>query len=214
MTTAWTLAAADICTDALEHLGVIGESEAASGGDMQLALRALDAVLKELPLAGLAWPKLSGEVALAWESGQAIALPADYYGSPVAWRTIAGGKPALTQIPHARWIGMPERAAEGVPTHFYIGPDQMLYLWPAPTVDPAVTLQYQKIVDDADLTVQPDLSQYWLNALGYGVAHELLFKFDTPPAKAQGISDRWSAKRAAALESSIAAEPICFEVRD
>lgn len=216
MTTAWTLAAAEVCTDALEHMGVVGAGEAASGDDMQMALRALDAVLKELPLAGYAWPKLSSEVALVWAAGQTIVLPDDYFGSPAAWRMDNGQKCALRQIAHARWIGMVDRSsATGIPTHFYVGADDLLYLWPTPTSAPAVTLQYQRIVDDVTNGASiPDVPQFWLNALGYGVANELLFKFDTPMTKAQAISARWQMKRAAALEYSIADEPICFEVRD
>jgi len=214
MPTAWTLAAADVCTDALEHLGVIGAGEAASGEDMQVALRALDGVLKELPLAGYAWPKLSGETALPWAVGQTIPLPDDYFGAPALWRAVDGRKVALTQIPHARWVQMVDRAAAGTPTHFYIAPDQVLSLWPVPAADPALTLQYQRIVGDADGPVTLDVPQYMLNALGYGVANELTLKFDTPDARAQVIAGRWQAKRAAALEYAIESAPICFEVRD
>lgn len=215
MSTAWTLAAADVCTDALEHLGVIGAGEAASGDDMQVALRALDGVLKELPLAGYTWPKLSAEAALAWTAGQTIPLPTDYFSSPVVWLVADGRKVALTPIAHARWSELTDRSsAAGAPTHFYVGPDKTLYLWPTPSTDPALTLQYQRIVDDADSTAQPDVPQYMLNALGYGVAHECVLKFDTPPARAQEITQRWMSKRAAALEYAIESAPICFEVRD
>lgn len=214
MSTAWTLAALDVCTDALEHLGVVGAGEAASGDDLQLALRALDAVLKELPLAGHAWPKLSAETALAWAGDPALPLPADYFGAPIAWRVIDGRKRLLTQIPHARWIQMEDRTAAGMPSHFYIGPDNLLQLWPVPASDPVVGIQYQRIVSDADGTMQPDVPQYWLNALGYGVAAELLLKFDIPDQKAQAINARWQSKRAAALEYSIESAPVCFEVRE
>lgn len=214
MSTAWTLASAEVCTDALEHLGVIGAGEAANGDDMQLALRALDAVLKELPLAGYCWPKLSAEVALTWSGSQAMPLPDDYFGAPAAWRLVDGRKVALTQIPHARWTQMTDRGAAGMPTHFYVGPDQTLNLWPAPDADPAVRLQYQRVVSDADETAAPEVPQYMLNALGYGVANELVLKFDTPDARAQSIAVRWQSKRAAALEYSIESAPICFEVRD
>lgn len=214
MTTAWTLAAAEICTDALEHLNAIGDGDAASGGDMQLALRALDAVLKELPLVGYSWPKLSGEVALPWAAGQTIPLPADYYGSPYLWRVSGINKVPLIQIPHGRWVLLANREAQGVPSHYYIDPSNAIHLWPAPTVDPVASLQYQKIVSDAQATLPPDVAQFWVNPLGYGVANELLFKFAIPESKAQQIAARWVSKRALALESSIASEAISFEVRD
>jgi hypothetical protein len=102
MSTSWTLTASDICTDALRHLNVVGEGDTPSGDQFQVALRGLDVVLKELPLFGYSWPKLSGEVSLTWAGVQAMALPADYYGNPYAWKTADTGKKyPLVQIPHA-----------------------------------------------------------------------------------------------------------------
>lgn len=213
MATAWTLAATDICTDALQHLSVIGDGETGSAGDMQLALRALDAVLKELPLSGYAWPKLVNDAALAWTSGQSIAAPADFYGYPALFRTDSGKKVQLVELTHAAWMAMPDRAtASGVPDSFYVGPDKVIYLYPVPTIDPVLAISYQRIVNDASLAESPDLPQYWLNALGYGVANELLFKFDIPALKAQGINSRWNDKKALALESSVSNAPIFFGV--
>jgi hypothetical protein len=59
-------------------------------------------------------------------------------------------------------------------------------------------------VSDADDTTQPDVPQYMLNALGYGVAHECVLKFDTPPPRAQEIAQRWmrSAPRRSSTRSS------------
>lgn len=214
MSTAWTLAASDICTDALEHLGVIADGETASGGDMQLALKALNGVLKELPLHGYAWPALSAEVALTWAGVQALALPVDYYAYPMAWKTVNGFKSPLLPIPHAQWVQMTDRTATGTTTHFYISPAGELLVYPVPDVDPVITLQYQKIVPDAALTTAPVLPQYWLNPLGYGVANELSLKFSLPSDRRVEIAQRWGAKRDRALEHSIASEVISFEVRE
>ena len=215
MSTTWTLTAQDICTDALQHLAVIGEGETVNAADMLLALRALDSVLKELPLSGYSWPKLSAEVSLTWVSGQTIALPADYFAYPVAWRTTDGSKPLLEQYTHAQWIALAGRTlATGTPKGFYIGPDKLLYLYPTPTVNPVVTLQYQKIVDDSVSTTAPDLPQYWLNPLGYGVANELTLKYELSQDKRVEIAMRWSAKRNMALENSIASEVISISVAD
>lgn len=212
MTTAWTLTTGEICTDALEHLGAIADGEPATGGDMQTALKALDGVLKELPLHGYCWPALTAEVPLAWISGQAVDLPSDFYGYPVAWNAFGV---RLTQIPHAVWVSMPDRAATGeAVTHFAISPASELLLWPVVDSDPALTLQYQRIVSDADLAASPSLPQYWINPLGYGVANELALKFGAPQDKRAEIAQRWAAKRERALASSIAAENISFEVRD
>lgn len=215
MSTNWTLTATEACSDALQHLGVLDPGETASATDMQAALRALDVVLKELPLAGYSWPKLSAEAALVWIGAQSIALPADYYAYPIAWSTINAQKTPLIQIPHAQWVKMINTTQTApAPTHFYVSPAKLVYLWPAPTVDPVVTIQYQKIINDSALVTAPDLPQYWLGALPYGVANELTLKFGVPDARAAQIAGRWLAKRAAALENSIASEVISFEARD
>lgn len=215
MSTSWTLTAGEICTDALEHLGVIGDGETASAGDMQIALKALDGVLKELPLRGYTWPALSAEVSLTWASVQAMALPTDYYGYPVAWTLISGYKVPLRQIPHAKWIAMLNRTATGATVQeFYIDPAGVFNVWPVPPSDPVITLQYQKIVPDAVQASSPTLPQYWINPLGYGVANELVMKFGIGVEKSTQIANRWAEKKAFALESSAAYENICFDVAD
>jgi len=214
MALTWTLAAAEICTDALEHLGVIADGESASSGDMQTALRALNGLLKELPLMGYHWPALSGEVALTWAGSQSVALPADYYGYPVAWSSASGTKVRLTQYTHAEWLAVPNTAQTGTATHFYISPAGALLAWPIPAVNPVLTLQYQRLVQDADLITAPMLPLYWLNPLGYGVANEICLKFGVPQDKRIEIGQRWEAKKMRALESSIASEVITFTVAD
>ena len=215
MATAWTLTAQGICNDALEHLNVLGSGATATAPDMQLALKALDGVLKELPLFGYVWPKLSGEVALTWGGTgvQTIALPADYYGYPVAWKLLNGQRVPLKEIPHGDWVQMLDRATTGPVTHFYISPARVSYLYPTPTAaDPTVTLQYQKIVDDAATTTSPDVLQFWINPLGYGVANEMKFKFGLSKSERDDIERMWSMKRSLALASSISSAPISFEV--
>lgn len=211
---AWTLAASEICTDALEHLGVIADGEAASSGDMQAALRALDGVLKELPLYGYHWPALSADTALAWDGAQAVDLPADYHGCPVVWTAASGAKVRMLQWTHAEWLALPRRDIAGTATHFSVNPAGELLLWPVPAVDPVLTLQYQRAVPDAELAAAPMLPQFWFNPLGYGVANELGLKFGAPQDKRTEIAQRWAAKRDRALESSVASEAICFSVAD
>lgn len=217
MFTTWTLTAGQICRDALEHLQVYGPSDAISSADQVTALRGLDAVLKELPLSGYNWPKLSGEVALAWSAGtpQTVSLPADFYNYPSIWKTVNGQPVPLTQIPHSEWVAKTDRSATATqPTHFYVSPAKAVYFWPIPTADPVATLQYQKIVDDAALTAAPDVLQIWLNALGWGVANEISMKFGVPQANRVEVAQRWQEKKNLALESSIPSEVISFSVAD
>lgn len=215
MATSWALTAQQICRDALEHLEAVGEGEAMSAGDLNAAMRGLDAVLKELPLAGYSWPKLSGDSALAWNAGTpgVVAVPADYFGYPVAWKTVSGEQIPLTPIRHADWIGMTDRTATAEqPTHFYIAPNKTLHFWPVPTQDPGAVLQYQRIVDDAVSTAAPDVPQYALNALGYGVANEIKHKFGANPQKREEIRLTWELKKALVMANSVETAPISFSV--
>lgn len=217
MSTSWTETAGEICRDALENLGVIGSGETVSAEDQVTALRALDGVLKELPLSGYHWPKLSAESALTWVAGtpQTISLPADYFNYATVWKTSAGKKVPLTQITHADWVKMLNRDQTAVePTHFYIAPDKTLYFWPIPTADPVAYVQYQRIVGDSAAAVAPDLPQYWINPLGYGVANELSLKYGLPAQERLEINQRWQDKKKRALESSQSYEDISFTVAD
>lgn len=215
MSTSWSLTAQEVCTDALEHLGVIASGETANADDMNIALRGLDAVLKELPVRGYNWPKLSDETAVTWTSSQTVNLPVDYYGYASVWKTSGDQRVKLTQIPHSKWEAMTDRfSATGEPTHFYVSSGKVLYFYPTPTADPVAYLQYQKIVDDSALTVSPDVLQIWLYPLGYGVANEIGLKFGIDPATRIEISQRWAEKRELASQSSVASEPISVTVDD
>lgn len=206
MTTSWALTAQEICEDAFGHLGRLDAGDMPTGAEMQWMMRALDSVLKELPLAGYQWPKISAETTLAWVSGQTIALPADYLANPSVWRTDtpSGRRIPMTQIQHGVWIEMLDRTSTGTPTHFYISPANVLYLFPVPTVDPGIYLQYQIIVDDAVQSSVPNVPQYFLSALGYGAAHETALKFagDKPSLRAE-IAARWNQKRNIAIAYSM-----------
>lgn len=216
MSTSWTETASEICADALRHLGVLAEGETIGASELSLSLRALDGVLKELPLYGYSWPKLSSETALTWVSGQTIALPADYFAFPVIWIASSGNKSALTQLTHAEWVANPGRSlATGTPSHFYVSPDKYVWLYPTPTSAPTLTIQYQKIIDDAVSGSSVNIPQHWINPLGYGVANELSLMFtSTPPDVRAEIAQRWAIKRERALEFSIASESISFTVAD
>ena len=216
MSTSWTETASEICADAMRHLGVLAEGETIGASELSLSLRALDGVLKELPLYGYSWPKLSSETALTWVSGQTIALPADYFAFPVIWIASSGNKSVLTQLTHAEWIANPGRSlATGTPSHFNVSPDKYVWLYPTPTSAPTLTIQYQKIIDDAVSGSSVNIPQHWINPLGYGVANELSLMFtSTPPDVRAEIAQRWAMKRERALEFSIASESISFTVAD
>lgn len=217
MSTSWSETAQEICRDALEHLTTVGANDAVDAVDYNKALRALNAVLKALPLHGYTWPKLSGDVSLTWLIGtpETISLPADYYNYPVIHSTQNSQKVLLGQIPHSHWVTMTDRTKTAEhPTAFYISPDKKIYFYPVPTQDPVATLQYQRIVDDVAAATAPDMLQIWTNPLGWGVADELSMDYGITAQDRVEINARWNAKRDKALEGSISYEPIVVTVDD
>lgn len=215
MSTNWSETAQEICRDALEHLTTVGANDAVDAVDYNKALRALNSVLKALPLHGYTWPKLSTNTALTWAAltPQTIDLPVDYYNYPVIHSTQNNKKVLLGQIPHSHWVAMTDqdKTAE-YPTSFYISPDKKIYFFPVPTQDPVATLQYQRIVDDVAASTVPDMLQFWINPLGWGVADELSMDYGINAQDRVEINARWNAKRETALEGSISYEPIVITV--
>lgn len=212
-TTSWTLTANQICEDALGHIGALGAGDSIRSEDQNRALRALNAVLKELPLAGFTWPKLSEQVAIAWVPGSPSEVPDDYYGYPCVFKTVNGKKVPLVELTHAQWLAL-DQSATGEPSHFYLTPANQVTFWPVPSADPVAVLQYQRLIDDANLSVSPDLPGYWVNALGYGVADEISLTYGLDQPTRMEIANRWAMKREAALQNSISSAPICFTVAD
>jgi hypothetical protein len=213
----WDHTAGRICRDALEHLNVVGSGDATPAEDQVLALRALELVLKDLPLHGYQWPKLSGETTLAWSavSPDIATVPADFYGYPVLHKTVNGQQVPLISIPHGEWVSMLNRDATAEsPTHFYLGPDSILHYWPIPQADPQVAIQYQRNLDDPLVGDAPDLPDTWINALCWGVAAELRFKYGLQQAERVEIVQTWEVKKSLALGASVQTTPIAFSVAD
>lgn len=218
MPTAWTLSTQEVITDALQEMGVLGAGQTASPTDYDLCLRGLQNVLKEMPLHGLSWPKVTASpVALAWSSltpGQ-VAMPADYFGVPVVSFTQEASNIDLKVITKAMYDAIPSPAQTSTyPTQIYIAPNNVGYLYPVPTINPNLSITYQAITLDAALLVTPDVVQSWVGGLVLWLAYEVAPKFGVPVAERQDIERRFLMRRALMLSYAAETAPICFGVRD
>lgn len=219
MSTSWTLPVADILTDALELIGVLGVGQTASAEDNDIAMRALQGILKELPIHGVSWPKVTVDpVALTWDAGTPaeVALPADYFGVPHCYYLAAdGGKVPLSMLTKAAYDAVPDPAATAEhPESIYIGPNNAAFLYPVPTSNPALKLTYQAIASDATLAASPDVAQAWIAGLGLWVANEIAPKFSVDMATRQDIGARFVARRQLMLAYACETAPIQLTVDD
>ena len=210
MTTNWTQTAQEIYTGALEICEAIGDGEPASASDLAICERALNGILKELPLHGFSWFKItSQDVSITWSgiTPQEVSPPADYYGNPVLKRA---GEP-LNQIAKAEFDYKPAQTATH-PTDFYQTPAGNFLLWPTPTQDPVLTLSYQAIVDDVTTTATPDIKQAWLLGFTYWLADEISLKFGVPQATRVEIKQRAAEKRTLMAQWATELAPISIQV--
>ena len=218
MTTAWTLPAQSIITDALENIGVLGAGQTASPDDYDKCMTALQNILKELPIHGLSWPKITAPaVPLVWSSGTPgqVAMPADYFGNPVVSFLDTSRNIDLQVIAKAAWEAIPNPTATAThPQKIYIAPNNIGYLWPVPTLDPALSITYQAITNDAVLNMTADVVQTWTAGLGLWVAYEVCPKFVVDMATRADIEKRFMMRRTMMLSYATETAPICFGVAD
>lgn len=218
MATSWTLTAQDVITGALQELGVLGAGQTTSPSDYDICLVGLQNLLKEMPLHGLSWPKVTvAPVALAWSSGTPgqVAMPADYFGVPTVSFTQNAANIDLDVMTKARYDALLNPAQTATyPTSIYIASNNVGYLWPVPTVDPALSITYQAITLDAAMLVTPDIVQAWVGGLVLWLANEVSTKFGVPVPDRQDIERRFLMRRGLMLAYAAESAPITFEVRD
>lgn len=218
MTTAWTLPASDIIENALQITEVIGAGETVSADDYAVCLTALQNILKELPLHGVVWPKITvTPTAITWSAllPAQVSMPADYFGVPVISHTVNSANVDLAVMTKAEYDSLTEPAKTATyPQAVYIAPNNIGYLWPVPLTNPSLSITYQAIAVDATLATQPDVMQAWLGGLGYWVAFEICPLFGVEMNKRNDIEKRFVIKRRMMLSYAAESAPISFGVAD
>jgi hypothetical protein len=215
MSTTWTLTAGEIIKGALETCQAIGIGEPVSAEDSEVCMRALNGLIKELPIHGIGWFKVtSTDAAITWSIGtpSVVSAPSDYFGVPVLKFTDANGVLIeLLQAAKAEWELLDKTKTAQYPLRFYMAPDATINLWPAPTQDPVLKLSYQAVADDASLTVTPDIQQAFLSSFQDWLADKIALKF-APPELRQEITQRATLARALIMQWSTETAPISFQV--
>lgn len=218
MAIVWTLSTQEIIRDAVEILAVYGADETISPEDYSTSLRTFQNLLKELPLHGWSWPKITvAPTALTWSAltPNQVAMPVDYIGVPQIWYEANSVNVNLEVISKAEYVELLQPDyVELYPKKIYIAPNNVGFLWPVPSADPALQMTYQAIVLDAEQTVTPDVMQSVLGCLTIWLAYELLPKFDVPAAKAADITQRFIAKRGLMLSWAAETAPLSIQVAD
>lgn len=227
MASSYTLPTQEILTDALEIMGVLGAGQTASAEDYAVVLRSLQNILKELPIHGLVWPKITAApVLLVWSPALpgVVPMPVDYFGSPSITRTVpveeGRGHPTVHVVTKAEYDQLNQSYIDPVenpslePQRIYIAPNNIGFLWPIPDRDPLLRMTYQAVTSDASLAMTPDVAQTWNAGLGLWVAYEASPKFGVDMATRADIERRFMMRRALMLGHAVETAPIVMGVWD
>lgn len=213
---AWTLTTLEVIRGAMELCQAIGVGESIEDADTDMCMRALQGVIKELPLHGYSWPEVTPvPVSVTWVSGNSVTPPTDYFGAPVLKYTDASGNLVpMVQVQKGEWELLQLAQTATYPTTFYVAPDLTFKLWPTPTQNPTLKLTYQGIIPDLVLSATPTIQQQYLNTLQYLLADEVSLKYGCSPDVRQEIGARAIYKKNLLIQWSVDLAPISISVVD
>lgn len=219
MSTTWNLTRLQIATKVLQKVGTLARGETPDEDDLEIVYDALDALLKELPIYGFAWPRLaSGQTALPLVvATQATNLPADYYpGSAiVSYLDAAGNEVPLRLVTLAEWNSLSRKTDTApYPDLGYIDNFNVLRTWPVQTATLAGKLVYQQVISDAVTGQVTGLNQIWLKGLVYGVAENIGDEFGATEAQLLRWAKKWIEARSLCIANQSFPGPACISVDD
>lgn len=218
MTTTWNLTREQIAKAALRKVGNIARGETPSQDDLNIAYEALDGILKELPIYGYSWPQISAAQAVVTlvAATATATLPTDYYGNPILTYLDAGGNEVpLPLLSLAEWndiIRKTEPAA--YPQFGYIGPDDVLHVWPVQTANVSARLIYQKVLPDTSANAVSGVDETMVHGLTFGVAEAIGDDFNATPEQMARWLGKWAERRALGIMGRTYASPGRITVDD
>lgn len=217
----WTYTREQVCTRALQKIREIGEGETPSDAQMTLCLNTLDAILKNLPWHGYAWPKrIPASTSLSITANvQTKVLPADFYGEEFLSYIVAGSSPAqeifLDACSPEQWKSIPEKTnTAAYPDRYFIDNFNTLYLYPIPNQAITLQLYYQQVIQDTIANTATQLDSPWMLGLVYGIASEIGDEFNVPLQTLQRFEAKWLQQRELGIQNESFPGPDRIQVDD
>lgn len=214
----WTLSTLDIIKGALQLCQSHGVGETVKPADADVCMKALDGIIKELPIHGFSWPDVTSDpAAVLWSAlyPAIVTPPADFFGAPVLKRT--DDNLNLVELPRVAkpyWERLDLTETADYPQCFYLAPDLTIRLWPAPTKDPGLMLTYQSVLPDLVLTSPPSIQQQYINGMQFILADEISLKYGVPGDVRQELAARATQKKFLMQQWAVDLGPIVMQVED
>jgi hypothetical protein len=198
--TSWPLTAEEIVTQAMFELGAISSGETPSGEEMSDGLTRLNAMLKSWQGEGNLYREASGTLTLLANTASGTLPQGVRDVSSVRHQVSATYNRQLAEWNRGEYMRLPNRAATGSPTAYYVGrtiDGVVITVWPVPATSITLELDYYRTsetVTDPSETV--DVPEEWQEALILGLASRCASMFGTTridPNTVQRIDERASA---------------------
>lgn len=167
--TNWSLTVLQICTNAAEELGVLGQGRSLTNYELARCIDRLNGMIKSWSVKSNLFRETTGTITIP--AGTAAGtLPQgirDVSGARVV--VSATNERPLSPWNRAQYYAFPNRSASGSPSVYYFEkgvPLNTLYVWPVPTVDTDVKIDYSRTAETVTAGTETlDFPQEWQEAL-------------------------------------------------
>lgn len=174
--TAWSLTARDLVTAGLRDARILGSGEEPTADEMADCLIRLNGLLKSWSTRGNLFREATGEVEVVGGSASGILSEGIRDISSVRHVISATNERQLTPWNRAQYLSLPNKAAVGNPSIYYLsqqGEADILYLWPVPAADITLKIDYSRTVETVtDPGETLDIPQEWQTAVWKNLAVE------------------------------------------
>jgi hypothetical protein len=179
-TTVWSLTAREVVLQAFNELAVTPINEAPAAAEMDYGLFQLNAMLKSPQFAvGI---ETTGTVTIpAASSSGALAV---YVQEVISARYSGTFERQLVRWERDEYLSLPNKAAVGEPTAFYVSNQRdatVMYVWPVPAAETTLKIDYRRKPDtitDANETV--DFPEEYHGSLIANLAVRIAGRFGAP----------------------------------
>jgi hypothetical protein len=203
--TSWPMTAGEIVQQAMVNLGILGSGEDPESSEMTDGITTLNFMLKTWSRKVNLWRDGIGTLTVLGGTGAATLEQEVRDINSVRHVISATNYRLLTPWNRDQYYSMPNRAAVGNPTIYYVKRDLdsvQIRVWPVPAADISLHVDYSKA---SEAVTEPgetlDISQEWAETVIINLADRLIGVFGAAridPSSAQKIS-----QRAAVLEQEL-----------
>lgn len=169
----------------LGKLGVLASGGSASANDLAVVYEAIDLRLKEMHHLGTFWRKVAPTAStfnITANTASAAHGLTDLLFPVSLHVTVNSVDEPITIISPIYYAGLGEHTQQGDAIYAMRNGANFIF-WPVPTANRTVKILYQKIIDDTEASIAPDVEVSMMKSLAILIAYDLADQFGIPESK-------------------------------